>query len=371
VRIMNRTFPRPFEAVDSNGSIVDRHCDGIELPTPAFQGPNSRSHTCYKNLPYRREKSPILCPSIQVNARGAQPQSFVSGTVIVRQCTFAGITMGGYVHPPFEIPRSLLDDLTRLGPLLDAATAAQRLGQRIFTDLLVGTAIDTNLKIVTYLIFGKAFKSFQAIHNLCLSGCGSDALAMCGTLFENYVDLQYFQQAPILRPKRYIQCEPVEKYLGATKILKVKRLPKGWRKQYTRHKKKLWPDVCHVLRFFKNSSLGWSQKSLRDRAKAARADLEYLTLYWLFCGHKHTLPMAAAGFVFENDDGIDVILGPNISGVYLAEINATSLFVKMLLTFDSVFSLRMNAEIDTVFRSFQRAHEQVARDYPDLCSERE
>jgi hypothetical protein len=128
--------------------------------------------------------------------------------------------MGGYVHPPFDIPRGLHDDLTRLGPLLDVASAAQHVGQHIFTDLLVGTAIDTNLKVVTYVIFGKAFKSFQAIHTLCLSGCGSDALAMCGTLFENYVDLQYLRQAPILRPKRYIQYEQVEKYRGPRRFSK-------------------------------------------------------------------------------------------------------------------------------------------------------
>jgi hypothetical protein len=74
--------------------------------------------------------------------------------------------MGGDVPPPFEIPQSLLDDPTRLGPLLNAGKAPQELGQRIFRQHLPGSAIDTNLKTVAYVIFGKAFKSFQAIHNL-------------------------------------------------------------------------------------------------------------------------------------------------------------------------------------------------------------
>ena len=191
---------------------------------------------------------------------------------ILEQTKETTVEMGGYVHPPFEIPQSLLDDLTRLGPLLDVGKAAQELGQRIFTQHLPGSAIDTNLKMVAYVIFGKAFKSFQAIHNLCLSGCGSDAMALCGTLFENHVDLRYLQQAPIHRPKRYIQFEQVEKYYSAQKILRRKRLPKGLRKTYRGYEKDLKPQVAGILKYFAKPSFGWSQRSLYDRARAVGAD---------------------------------------------------------------------------------------------------
>ena len=78
--------------------------------------------------------------------------------------------------------------------------------------------------------------------------------------------------------------------------------------------------------------------------------------------------MAAPGFVFEHDAGIDVILGPNIAGVYGAASHAIPLFLKLSLAFDAVFNLGINGEIEAVFESFKRANEQVARDQQNLCN---
>jgi hypothetical protein len=42
--------------------------------------------------------------------------------------------MTTHTPPPFQIPQSLLTELTKLGPLLDAANQAHGLGVEIFTN---------------------------------------------------------------------------------------------------------------------------------------------------------------------------------------------------------------------------------------------
>src|SRR5260370_40800163 len=56
--------------------------------------------------------------------------------------------MTTHVAPPFQIPQTLLDELTKLGPLLDAATQAHALGVEVFTNNIFQKPLDTDFKVV-------------------------------------------------------------------------------------------------------------------------------------------------------------------------------------------------------------------------------
>src|SRR5258708_25923162 len=120
--------------------------------------------------------------------------------------------MTTHVAPPFQIPQTLLDELTKLGQLLDAATQAHALGVEVFTNNIYQKPLDTDFKVVAYILFTKGFNTFQSATNLCRSGCGSDAISLSASLFENYVDLQYIVKPPVRRSTPSIQYEGAYTY---------------------------------------------------------------------------------------------------------------------------------------------------------------
>jgi hypothetical protein len=194
------------------------------------------------------------------------------------------VSASGYVPSPYEIPAAFVEDLAKLGPLLDAGRGLHALGREIFEQHLAIQPSDSDFKKVAYVILGKGFKTSQAIWTL------------------------------------------VEEYYQAQKILARKRLPKGKRKQFRGYERKLQPQTQHLLRHFQKRSRGWSQKTLKERAQAVGLGLEYDELYWILCGYKHTLPAGAGGFMLTHPEGVDVIYGPNVEGVFQAAWHAARYF---------------------------------------------
>jgi len=141
-----------------------------------------------------------------------------------------------------------------------------------------------------------------------------------------------------------IECRQCEKIIGR------KRLPKGVRKIWKERLSGLAP-VAPLLRFFpKKHASGkrlsdWSGKSIRERAEAVGLDLEYDDLHHILCGYKHTSPGAAHGLIFEHAEGLDVIVGPNISSVFDAAAQSASLMLRLIDIFQEAFQLAMDADV--------------------------
>ena len=178
----------------------------------------------------------------------------------------------------------------------------------------------------------KGLKTFHAARILCVHGCGADALALCASLFENLVDLLYVRQEPEPRASAYIAFEQVDKYYQARKVLRHTDLTEEERKTHEAHLNSLTPQVEKHLGMFPTQSCWWKSSgksskrarvTLRDRAEAVGLDKRYDTLYYIFCSHKHTRASAAAGFMYRHGEGVDVILGPNVKGVYNAAQHST------------------------------------------------
>lgn len=253
-----------------------------------------------------------------------------------------------------------------MGELLDAGNDAQKIGEAVL-DRLHGRKRDSDYKLVAYLIFAKGFKSFQAAQLLCRCGYGSDALSICASIFENVIDLLYIRRAPTLRSRRYIQYEQVEKLLQAQKVLRKKRLPRGRRKAYRAWERKLQADAAPFLKYFPNVYKGWSQKSLLDRARALGGEIAYYERYWIYCGHKHTLPMAAVGVTTTLPSGNPIItVGPHIKEVYNAVQSSTEEFLRLCRVFDHDRNLGLSGGIEKLQTDVHRISETVASKHPEL-----
>jgi hypothetical protein len=277
--------------------------------------------------------------------------------------------MGEYVSPPLDLPASVLEEISKVGPVLDVGAKTIALGQVIISNFSAQRHKNATYATVSYLIFTQGFRTFNTIQVLCRVGCGSDALALCGSLFENYVDLCYIGKAPYRRAKRYSDFEQVEKYFQARRILKRRRLPRGWRKMYREYEAALEPQVKQLLKYFpeKKHKAGWSGKSIAERAKEVKQGLHYENLYWIFCAHKHTQPMIAASLVLEDGGDIDLVYSPSPKGVLEAAEYSTAYFLDLSREFQLKHGLGKDSEIRTLSDELEKTVEKVRNVHPDLC----
>lgn len=276
--------------------------------------------------------------------------------------------MDEYVSPPFKIPASLLAETKKLGPVLNVGTETAKLGQDLISIFDAQKHKNLDYATISYLIFTQGFRTFSTIQTLCRSGCGSDSLSLCASLFENYVDLCYIGKAPYKHSRRYLQFELVDKYYQARRILKRRRLPKGWRKTYRGYEDTLKPQVAKVLRYFpkEKHKSGWSGKSLFARAMAVKHGLYYESLYWVFCAYKHTQPMVAGGIIQETDQNIDLIYSPSLRGVGDAAEYSTSYFLDLCQEFQGKHGLGKDSEIKTLSEELHDALQRVRNAHPGL-----
>ncbi|MBK5295470.1 MAG: hypothetical protein JJE04_27805 [Acidobacteriia bacterium] len=290
--------------------------------------------------------------------------------------------MPEYHNIPVGVPEEVVQNLRKFHELFDVADDVANLGQRILDQLRHerdGTGFHSDLETASYVLFGKGFKTFLASQILCRSGCGADALGLCGSLFENWVDLMYIRQAPVRRAQRYLRYEQIDKYYQALKVLRRKRLPKGTRGQYKGHLSALAPQVKQLLKTFREQSC-WvkvtrrqagrvtrRKMGLRDRAEAVKLGVEYDTQYYMLCGFKHTGAAAAFGFMFEHDQGVDVIVGPNVKGVFDAIVHSTRYFLEICGVYQDIHGLGVEAEVNALKQRLIETSDQVVAAHTDLC----
>ncbi|MGC2111247.1 MAG: DUF5677 domain-containing protein [Candidatus Korobacteraceae bacterium] len=270
-----------------------------------------------------------------------------------------------YVPASFQLPGNVVTELQKADGILNVGNSAQQLGLALLKEIQKSKP-ESFHRWVTYFLFTKAFKSFQAAQILCRCGYGSDALSLCAVLFEDLVDLLYIGKAPVRRSRRYAEFEQVGKYYQALKVLGQRRLPKGRRKIYKNYASALFPQVKHLLAHYPNKSLGWSQKSLFDRARSVKAALAYQELYWVFCAHKHTLPMAAAGLAIPPEGYLNFTTGPDIKGVCDALEQSTKLFLSICLMIDGAFDLSLRPKIDSCLSELSRVIAAVRKQHPSM-----
>ena len=269
---------------------------------------------------------------------------------------------------PFALPFDFVNQMQTANDLFEIGDQAQKLGQDIIERMQV-IGIDSEYKFVANFILKKALKTVQSAQILCRCGYSSDSFSLCAVLFENLIDLLYISQAPVRRSRRFCQFETVEKFFQAKRVLSQKRLPKGRRKKYTQYLNDLHPQVKGALKYFNDPRKGWSQKSLFQRAKAVKAGLAYQELYWVFCAHKHTLPMVASGLTENRSNGYFLqTYGPDTKGVCDAAEQSTRLFLQICLAVEMEFKLSFRDAIVKETSKLQSTVAALRKAHPDLFS---
>lgn len=278
------------------------------------------------------------------------------------------MTIQGVCPAPFSLPIEFVNQMQRANDLFEVGDEAQKLGQDI-VEKMHSNGIESEYTFVANFLLKKALKTMQSAQILCRCGYGSDSMSLCAVLFENLIDLLFISQAPVRRSRRFCQFETVEKYFQAKKVLSQKRLPKGRRKKYLKYLKDLYPQVKGALKYFKDEYKGWSQKSLFKRAQAVKAGLVYQELYWIFCAHKHTLPMVASGLVANLSSGYVLqTYGPDTKSVCDATEQSTMLFLQICLAVEMEFKLSFRDAITQVMARLESTVVALRKAQPDLFS---
>jgi len=148
--------------------------------------------------------------------------------------------------PPLVEPASLEKDLKKLGELFAVIGEVDDLARRVLERLhreRHRTGFNSDLETAAYAVFAKGLRTFHATRILCLTGCGVDALTLCGSLFENLVDVLYMRDGPAGAARNYVQFGQVEKYLHARKVLRRQDLPRSRQKFYRKRLAELMPEV--------------------------------------------------------------------------------------------------------------------------------
>lgn len=278
------------------------------------------------------------------------------------------MNMTPYVSPSFAIPESLAEDLEKLGALLDASARIKEYGQELFEKHLMGKIADSQYRIVGYLLFAKGYKTLLTVQNLCRVGCGSDGLALCATLFENYIDLAYIGRDPDPRSRMYVQYEFVEKYLQAKKLLRHNSLEDELRKYFRERMVELEPRASGLLAQYPNPSKGWAQRTIRERATEIGKELEYDLFYWIFCTQKHTQPAGITAFVVGDESGTDVVRGPSMKGVAHAAFWSSMYFLRLCAAFEPVYGLHIKERISQLSQELVAASEETRKAHPEICA---
>jgi hypothetical protein len=125
------------------------------------------------------------------------------------------------------------------------------------------------------------------------------------------------------------------------------------------------PQTAKLLKNFRNDK-GWSSNSIYARAKAlgAGAELDYLEHYWIYCGHKHALPLAVSGWTIDVAGGTDVTSGPDAKEVFNGVTESAKRFLQILLIIDDAFALSFRPRIDKLAAALNKA---VRDDDDSLC----
>jgi len=277
---------------------------------------------------------------------------------------------------PPDTPASLEEDLKKLGELFAVIGEVDDLARRVVERLhrkRHGTGFNSNLETAACAVFAKGFKTFHATRILCLTGCGVDALTLCGSLFENLVDVLYMRDGPA-DAERYVQFGQVEKFLHAKGMLDHRDLPESKQQWYRERLAELTPEIEPLLKLFPVQSPWWrtgrkgnpAKVSLRERAVAVNLHLCYAENYRIFCGFKHT-GSAAAGFILDRDRDIVTVAAPSMDGVYHAAVHSAKYFLDLCGVFQDVYGLGIDAEVNALMEKLKETGDRVLKEHRDVC----
>jgi hypothetical protein len=164
---------------------------------------------------------------------------------------------------------------------------------------------------------GKAFKTYEAIGLLCLSGYGEDAFMLTRTLFELMVTTAYIlQDTTEDRLTRYASHDWVTRKQMYDYVVSNESLLAGLNKEIESGSR---PDTVaeveaeykKVMEKYKYQNGTWSDKSIKGMSESIGRLDAYNTVYRLQCTLGHTNARSINEYVSITEEGTILNIGPN------------------------------------------------------------
>jgi hypothetical protein len=190
---------------------------------------------------------------------------------------------------------------------------------------LEGTVNEQVYKGAMLFFLAKAFKSYQAIFELCRIGFFQDAVVLSRSIFEIFLQACWMLGDPEARATAFAKHDPVERYNRYQKLAKFPSLVKEIEeRQEELDQLRSWYDEFQDE--FKRNK-GWWGEDIRWLARQLGQEEGYLRLYPLYSPLVHSTSSSAKYYIEETDQGTKVDCGPSTNGQELAPFEVSTGFV--------------------------------------------
>jgi len=221
---------------------------------------------------------------------------------------------------------------------------------------------DSIYEYVIGLLFGKALKTYKSINILCKEGYGQDAGILLRSLFEIYVSIAYISKdEPEKRAKRYYDYSYIERKHLVELFDRYELKEKGFKdagEAIQRNREEICRLYYEVKNNYKNEKgkideFRWSGKSIKKMAIDCGLETDYAVVFFIFSQLVHSSSMTERLYVHANiaERRISLDAGPSEEYIEIVLPHSSTIFVRILEKFNSVFNLGKERKIEEVKNS--------------------
>ena len=204
-------------------------------------------------------------------------------------------------------------------------------------------------------VFGKAYKTHDAILLLCKNGFGEDAFMLSRVLFELMVTSIYIlNDESGKRFERYVEYDWVTRKKLYDYIFNNKYLLTKLNKKIDgiKHKKEDLEEINKEYQWVKNKykykNLGWSDKNIKEMAKEIGRIDAYNTVYSLQCTASHSSARNMNEYVKQESKEFIIDIG--LSSNYIEEslVINFDFFISIVREADKIFKWNLKNQLDQI-----------------------
>jgi len=239
--------------------------------------------------------------------------------------------------------------------------------------LLVGKEVDSTLKEVMLYHFVRSVKLLKSIKILCGAGYATEANVLLRSMLNLVFNIGWIVNRKVeKRIQRFIEFEPVKKYLNGEKLKKFGRIPKEEKKKYKNFFKKEYEEYLKKYNITEKGDLfskGWSGKSLEEMAREIRAAPDYHILYDPLSDLEHTGVHSIGQFLRKTEEARIMLIEPNEEGVANSLLTSLHYFLKILEISVQIFDLDsrdIQEDIEEHCKLYKRYLDKTVPDWQDL-----
>ena len=227
--------------------------------------------------------------------------------------------------------------------------------------ILIGKEVDTTLKEVTLYHFVRSLRLVRSVKILCMAGCATEANVLLRSLLNLTINIGWIVNKEVdKRVQRFVEFEPVKKYLNGEKLKTFGSIPEEEKRKYSNFHKKDCEDFMkkyHIENIGVLNTRGWSGKSISEMAKEIGAISDYQILYNMLSDLEHTGPHSASQFLERTETTRTMRLEPSEEGIANSLLTSLHYYIKVLEISLHIFDLeigKIKNEIEDHYKLFKK-----------------